>query len=519
MSILSAKLLLPQISTLASASASSILSKTSGSLSPIATLSGTSSPKVIPVPPSSPSLATKPKWSRQMSITVPLYRTALDTTKTSVKYSRSLLSFIPTAVPDSIQVTNVKFPRRSDYILDGMTAEQAKGNVNAEWVVHGAAVDAEWKRLRGLKTRTSVSNAGPNSSSPSKLSTSASSSFSLSNVLPKSHPEETIILYFHGGAYFMGSPSTTRNLTSLFSEHSGSRVLSVGYRLAPEHPFPLPLHDAISAYLSLIDPPAGKGMQKFKSEQVVLAGDSAGGGLAIALALWIRDNGGTKWKKPAGIVALAPWLDLTHSQPSFHLNTLDYIPPTVADPSHITSSRSHYYTTDDILNSHPYVSPLFAKDDPLDKSTQLPPTLIQLGSRERLRDEGLMFAGESFKNSPMRVEIYEDMVHIFQAFAAKGEEIAIDALKRVGGFIRHLNGGSSDAIEETTTSVISHPTKKGFLYVSAGSVTEIGRAAAMGIIAEAREELASQLNKDGESRGGLEFDEVETESVAYHRTT
>ncbi|KAJ3029622.1 UNVERIFIED_CONTAM: hypothetical protein HDU68_011657 [Siphonaria sp. JEL0065] len=455
---------------------------------------------------------------------VPLYRTALDTTKTSVKYTRSLLSFIPTAVPDSIQVTDVKLPRRSDIILDGMTAEQAEGNLNAEWVVHGAAVDAEWKRLRGLKGRKSVSSAtspgtAPNSSSPPKLSTSAPSSFSLANGLPKSQPEETIILYFHGGAYFMGSPSTTRNLTSLFSEHSGSRVLSVGYRLAPEHPFPLPLHDAISAYLSLIDPPAGKGMQRFKPEQIVLAGDSAGGGLAIALALWIRDNGGTKWKKPAGIVALAPWLDLTHSQPSFHLNTLDYIPPTVCDSSHITSSRSHYYTTDDILNSHPYVSPLFAKDDPHDKATHLPPTLIQLGSRERLRDEGLMFAGESFKNSPMRVEIYEDMVHIFQAFAAKGEEIAIDALKRVGGFIRHLNGGSSDAVEESATSVISHPTKKGFLYVSDGSVTEIGRTAAMSIVAEAREELASQSNslKDGDSGEDLEFDEVETASVAYHR--
>ncbi|KAJ3067512.1 hypothetical protein HDU99_003459, partial [Rhizoclosmatium hyalinum] len=358
-----------------------------------------------------------------MSFQVPMYRAALEATKTSVRYSRSLLSLIPTSVPDSIQVNHVKLPRRSDILLDGMTAEQAQGDVDAEWVVHGPAVNAEWKRLRGLKV--SKPKVGATGLSPPSPTATVSSS-----ALPK-QLQETIVLYFHGGAYFMGSPATTRNLTTLFSEHSGCRVLSVGYRLAPENPYPIPLFDAISAYLALIDPPAGSGMPRYKPEQIVFAGDSAGGGLAIALAIWIRDNGGTKWKKPAGIVALAPWLDLTHSQPSFHLNTLDYIPPTVADPSHITPRRSHYYTTDDAQNSHPYVSPLFASDNPLDPSTHLPPTLIQLGSRERLRDEGLMFAADSFSGSPVRVEVYQDMVHIFQAFAARGEEIAVKALSRV----------------------------------------------------------------------------------------
>ncbi|KAI9336377.1 Alpha/Beta hydrolase protein [Obelidium mucronatum] len=481
MSALSAKLLVPQtVSTLAS----SLIQTGSGPLSPVAALSGTSPPKAAPPPP---SVATKPKWSRQMSFTVALHRNALDATKTSVKYTRSLLSFIPTAVADSIQVTPVKLPRRENIIMEGMTAEQAAGQLDAEWVVHGPSVDAEWKRLRGLKVSKPKSVSG---SSPTKLSSSAPPSISLYAGLPKPQPEETIILYFHGGAYFMGSPSTTRNLTSLFSEHSGSRVLSVGYRLAPEHPFPLPLHDAVSAYLSLIDPPSGKGMQKFKPEQIVLAGDSAGGGLAIALALWIRDNGGSKWKAPAGIVALAPWLDLTHSQPSFHLNNLDYIPPIVADPSHITSNHSDN-----------------------DKSTHLPPTLIQLGSRERLRDEGLMFAGESFKNSPLRVEIYEDMVHIFQAFAAKGEEIATDALKRVGNFVRHLNGGGQH--DDSGADVISHPTKKGFLYVSEGSVTEISRAAAMSIVAEAREELVSQ---SASNESDVVADESDVESISYSKS-
>ncbi|KAJ3124670.1 hypothetical protein HK100_011154 [Physocladia obscura] len=402
-------------------------------------------------------------------MTVPLYRTVLHSTQSSLKYSRSLLSFIPTSVPDNISVTEISFPRRCEIMLEGMTESQATGNVNAEWVVHGSSVDAEWRRKRGLKT----------SKQPHASSGQSASS-----------PDEKIILYFHGGAFFMGSPATTRNLTSLFSEHTGSRVLSVAYRLAPENPFPLPLHDAISAYIGLIDPPSGSGMQKFKPSQIVVAGDSAGASLAIALALWIRDNGSENgWKMPAGIVALAPWLDLTHSQPSFHLNSLDYLPVTVSDPAHITSNRSHYYTSDDSMNSNPLVSPLFAKDNAHDPASQLPQTLIQLGSRERLRDEGIMFAADSFKNSPIRIEIYSDMVHIFQPFAAKGEEMAINAFKSIGNFVKY-NSDRSELSEATYEKV--NDIKKGFYYVSGSGVQEIGVENAVNIVAAARHELKLQ---------------------------
>ncbi|KAJ3071642.1 hypothetical protein HDU98_005001 [Podochytrium sp. JEL0797] len=433
------------------------------------TLSGAtaigSPPRLSMLSHSTPANQQKPpKWSRQMNISTTLYRTALDSTKTSLKYSRKLLNFVPTATASNVQVTELTLSRREDIVLDGMTPEQATGHIPAEWIVHGPSVDSEWKRLRGLKT------------SPSTNSYSTSS--------PTAQQEETVILYFHGGAYFMGSPSTNRNLTSLFSEHTGSRVLSVGYRLAPENPFPLPLHDAISAYLSLIDPPAGGAQQKFKPEQIVLAGDSAGGGLAIALALWIRDHGGERWRRPAGIVALAPWLDLTHSQPSFYLNTLDYVPPHVSDVSHITTTRSHYYTTNNALNSNPYVSPLFASDSAHDQSTHLPRTLIQLGSRERLRDEGLTFTSSSFKHSPIRVELYEDMVHIFQAFANKGEEVAIDAMRRIGDFVRNVR-----VEEEAGGSVVSHPSSRGVVFLKEEGVVDLGRWGALGIVEEARREL------------------------------
>ncbi|KAI8828949.1 Alpha/Beta hydrolase protein [Chytriomyces cf. hyalinus JEL632] len=372
-----------------------------------------------------------------------------------------------------------------------MSPEEAQGTLHAEWVVHGPAVDAEWKRIRGLKSK-------PVSSTGDTLASSKPAEKRNTIFKPA---DETIILYCHGGAFFMGSPSTTRNLTSLFSEHSGSRVLSVGYRLAPENPFPLPLHDAVSAYLSLIDPPSGSGMTKYKPEQIVLAGDSAGGGLVIALALWIRDNGPARgWKMPAGIVALAPWLDLTHSQPSFHLNTLDYLPPIVSDPSYITKGhRSHYYTPHDSLNSHPYVSPLFASDSATDKSTHLPPTLIQLGSLERLRDEGLMFAADSFKHSPVRVELYEDMVHIFQTFATRGDKRAKEAFERIGEFVKRVGAAGVSASRAKESA-------DGFVFVGEECLENIGRAGALDIVREARRELdavnklESQTAPGGQSR-------------------
>ncbi|KAI8614395.1 alpha/beta hydrolase fold-domain-containing protein [Chytriomyces sp. MP71] len=458
--VLSAKLIhSPAVSSTLFVTASGASLVSNPSSVPPASLMATSPPKTKST---SPALSfKKPNWSRQMSITVPLYRTALDTTKTSVKYTRSLLSLVPKGVPESIELTSVRLPRRQDIVLDNMNPKEAEGIVGAEWVVHSKSVNAEWKRLRGLSKGSS-----------SKLS------------LDSPAPDEKIILYFHGGAYFMGSPSTTRNLTALFSEHTGCRVLSVGYRLAPENPFPLPLHDAISAYASLVDPPEGSGMPKFKPEQIILAGDSAGGGLATALALWIRDNGLARgWKQPAGIVAFAPWLDLTHSQPSFHLNTLDYIPPHVADASYITKGRSHYYTKHDSENMHPYVSPLFASDNAWDRNSRLPPTLIQLGSMERLRDEGLMFAAASFRHSPMRVELYENMVHIFQTFAAKGEEVPTAAFRRVGAFVRALAPGGSAGMRDAETA-------PGFFHVVEGGVVgEIGRDGALAIVSEARAEL------------------------------
>ncbi|KAL2918118.1 hypothetical protein HK105_202532 [Polyrhizophydium stewartii] len=199
--------------------------------------------------------------------------------------------------------------------------------------------------------------------------------------------------------------------------------MPVDYRLAPEHPFPQPLEDVISAYLHLLE--------SYSAEQIVVMGDSAGGGLAISLVLWLREN---DRPMPRAVVGLSPWLDLTHSQPSFRLNEQDYLPADSRDPAWIRPGRrSHYYVAHDSQLTHALVSPLFARDV---AGRPLPPMLLHVGEQERLRDETLHFALHTVRSSPVAVEMFEDQVHVFQAFAGLGERAAAQSLERIGRFVR-----------------------------------------------------------------------------------
>ncbi|KAJ3220158.1 hypothetical protein HDU67_005482 [Dinochytrium kinnereticum] len=394
--------------------------------------------------------------SGPQSIAVPLYRTALHRTRNSIKRTRSLLTILPNPIPENVRIDPVAIPRRENIVLDGMKPEEAKGTVPGEWVTFHP------KPRDNSKTAATTAPADPES--------------------------ERIILFIHGGAFIMGSPTSHRCLTSKFAELAGAKVLAIDYKLAPEHTFPLPLHCCISAYLALVDPQPALGSAKpprrFRPDQIFFVGDSAGGGLSISLSLWLRDNG---YAMPGGIVALAPWVDLTHSQPSFHLNgSIDYLPDCVTDPEHIVPGvRSHAYTRNDADNINPYVSPIFASDDPskggkaLD--SRLPPTLIQVGERERLRDEGIILAAKSFSRSPMRLEVYKDMVHVFQVF---GDSVGTLALKRAGEFIRSVSKAN---LQTDPTLSFSSP---GFLSVETdGKVSEMGRAAALSLVEEGRQEM------------------------------
>jgi acetyl esterase/lipase len=133
-------------------------------------------------------------------------------------------------------------------------------------------------------------------------------------------------------------------------------------------------------------------------------------------------------------------MDLTHSMPSFKAqHSLDYLPDKSADPAYISPDRSHYFVPHNSLLQHPLVSPLFASDS---NAPPLPPTLIQIGDAEKLRDENLAFFVRSFPASEIRLELYEDMVHVFQLLAPV-DSFCQRGIDRIGVWTEAVANGES----------------------------------------------------------------------------
>ncbi|KAG8804168.1 hypothetical protein FRC16_000108 [Serendipita sp. 398] len=138
--------------------------------------------------------------------------------------------------------------------------------------------------------------------------------------------EMRCMLYFHGGGYYFGSIDQERYVLQRYARKMNGRVFAVNYRKAPQYPFPCAIQDCLAAYLFLIQPPEGAKHKPIPPSSIVVAGDSAGGGLALALLQVIRD---AELPAPAGGVLISPWCDLTHSFPSIHSNTAtDILPAT-----------------------------------------------------------------------------------------------------------------------------------------------------------------------------------------------
>lgn len=138
--------------------------------------------------------------------------------------------------------------------------------------------------------------------------------------------EMRCILYSHGGGYYFGSVDQERYSIQRYARKINGRVFAVNYRLAPQYPFPCAIQDLLAAYIFLIRPPEGAAHRPVRPEHIVIAGDSAGGGLSLALLQVIRDSG---LPAPAGGVLISPWCDLNHSFPSILTNTdTDVIPST-----------------------------------------------------------------------------------------------------------------------------------------------------------------------------------------------
>jgi acetyl esterase/lipase len=217
------------------------------------------------------------------------------------------------------------------------------------------------------------------------------------------------ILYLHGGAYCLGSPATHRALTSHLAHAAGLPVFAADYRLAPEHPFPAAVEDAISAHLSL----SGSG-------PVVIAGDSAGGGLALATALAIRQR---QIEPPIALVLFSPWVDLTVSA----LADKAAKGEVVLSSAWLNACAHHYLAGKDA--TVPLASPIYGD------LHGLPPTLIQTSPDELLHSDAvrihdaLLDAGVA-----VRCEIVPARWHEFQLHAGMLPS-ARAAVERAGSFI------------------------------------------------------------------------------------
>ena len=227
-----------------------------------------------------------------------------------------------------------------------------------------------------------------------------------------------VVLYLHGGAYIMGSIDTHRELMIRVSQTCAARVLAIDYRLAPEHPFPAALEDAQAAYRWLL-------AQDLPASRLMLAGDSAGGGLALATLLALRDAGTAL---PAGAILLSPWTDLSLSGTS--ITSRAAVEPMLALDV-LRDSAAGYRGGNDAR--HPLISPHFGEFH------GLPPLLIQVGDAEILLDDSRRLASAA-KSAGVAVEfdIWPEAFHVFQMFPQLPETTS--ALSAIGRFFKHHAG-------------------------------------------------------------------------------
>jgi acetyl esterase/lipase len=224
-----------------------------------------------------------------------------------------------------------------------------------------------------------------------------------------------VVLFFHGGGYCIGSAKTHRDLVSRLCTAAGARALSVDYRLAPENPFPAAVDDGVAAYRWLRQ-------QDVPASSIVIAGDSAGGGLTLATLLALKQAGE---ELPAGGVCMSPVTDHTKSGES--MRTKVELDPMV-HPSSSTAYSNLYLGGADATT--PLASPLHADLE------GLPPLLILVGTWEVLLDDSTRFAEKAKAASvPVELEVWDEMIHIWPFFAALLPE-ARQAIDRMAAFIK-----------------------------------------------------------------------------------
>jgi epsilon-lactone hydrolase len=213
---------------------------------------------------------------------------------------------------------------------------------------------------------------------------------------PTKSDNSQVILYVHGGGHAIGSIKSHRNIAIRLAHKAARAVLSFEYRLAPENPYPAGLDDAMMVYQWLLD-------TDFEPTQIAFCGDSSGGGLLLALLLQLRDS---QLPLPACAVCFSPWADLTAN--SAYLQTHEKRDPFI-DPESVRTWAHNYALAND--RRHPYISPVFGD------YTGLPPIYIQVGTEEILLGDSLLVEKAALAaNTPIIVEVWDDMMHVWQSF-------------------------------------------------------------------------------------------------------
>lgn len=235
---------------------------------------------------------------------------------------------------------------------------------------------------------------------------------------PHQPSTDQVIFHIHGGAFFLGGLASHRALVSDLAVYNGCSAIHVDYPLAPEQPFPKAIDAIHAVYMALI-------AQGIEPKKLIVSGDSCGGNLAMVLCLRLKE---LQQPLPAGVVLLSPWLDLTLSSPSLNYNRRhDALLSLQA-----LRAGLHFYVGQRLRHDNPQLSPL------LDDLTGLPPTLLQVGSKEILLDDSKRFYQQA-KAQGVRVscQVYTGMWHNFHMFGRWFPE-ARDALNDIAAFIRQL---------------------------------------------------------------------------------
>ncbi|MCC7365893.1 MAG: alpha/beta hydrolase [Dehalococcoidia bacterium] len=211
-----------------------------------------------------------------------------------------------------------------------------------------------------------------------------------------------LLVYIHGGGWVIGSPNTHRQLCAELAEGAGVVVLSVHYRLAPEHPAPAALEDCVAAIRWAV---ANAAAIDARPDRFAIGGDSAGGNLTAASALWLRDNGGPT---PSFLLLLYGAYAMDFDTPSYHANGKGYI----LEQDAMVWFRDHYLSGGADAND-PYVSPLKAN------LANLPPALLVVGTLDPLLDDSRLFAEALRKaGGTAALSEYQDMPHVFLQLTA-----------------------------------------------------------------------------------------------------